>query len=876
MEQKDYRLAAIMFTDIHSFSRMMEKNEAGTLELLKLHNEMIIEIVKRHNGSVIKTIGDAFLVDFKSTVDALQSALEIQDKLYVYNKAHTSLPLLLRIGLHLGDIYFFENDALGEGINIASRLQSVAHPGCICMSQDVYNHVLNKIDFQAEKLGRVSLKNISKEIHAYEIKTPNIEFDPNHDKPRSGYKPGAFAQDSDIGSIKKSTIGSWDEEIKVDAESKGTRETEHEQSTSTKAQNSSVSPDFIKKRILDDIKLAGRRLTVDEVRARYAEYGQVTEDVIENLAQKGIISRYAEQNQSRANYDEGRTSYEERQPRSDDFIRPAMGTVNNILSMVEKGIEQAMQEETNNRSNRGERGRGQGPHYESRSLRREIKSQIKESLRSEFENQDKSDDKESKKISEWDKKLKGSHFKGGDEDKLSDWSLYKEEAAISAHKVGGSFIANVFTFLSISAFLIFLNIFTSPGFPWAFFPVAAWGMGIAEHFFASRRKNQKNHEIQKMPNLNADQLLLYKRLNRIKDSYLLHKVSAFTLSAFLIGVNLITSASFMWAFIPAFFLFASLFSHKAIQASKKIETENRLLRSLGVEGPWKRLFEKTRPSKLENKKSAQTENTTPVNSKYLDQYNQALSIKNSIIESLKGAKNKRGVPLTRDIVPELDHFIELVKVLSDRASETDAIIQSVPLENLQFEITDLQQKVGASDNPRMKKEYERSLFELTEQEKSFKELQNQHEMLNLRLKSSVNSLKQMQIDLGKLKSMPDADSDQTVAMVKQRTYELYQYLEDMKTGFYELGANDPYKELADIEVMEKELKLRMSADGYAERDFSAPKETQAPEESKEASQDKPLEVSKDTDTSVPKASGEADAPKSETETTEEKKPEDNA
>ncbi|MDP3178949.1 MAG: adenylate/guanylate cyclase domain-containing protein, partial [Spirochaetaceae bacterium] len=192
MEQKDYRLAAIMYTDIAGFSRMMEKDEAGTLDLLRFHNELIGEIVKRHHGTIIKTIGDALLVDFKNTVEALQSALEIQDKLYAHNKETSELPLLVRIGVHLGDIYFFENDALGEGINIAARLQSLARPGCICFSQDVYNLVLNKLEFRAKKLGKVSLKNITKEIHAYEITTPNVEFDPGKDKPRPGYKPGSY------------------------------------------------------------------------------------------------------------------------------------------------------------------------------------------------------------------------------------------------------------------------------------------------------------------------------------------------------------------------------------------------------------------------------------------------------------------------------------------------------------------------------------------------------------------------------------------------------------------------------------------------------------------------------------------------------------
>jgi hypothetical protein len=102
MEKKDYRLAAILYTDIAGFSKMMEKNEALTLELLNAHNRIVEDVVAAKGGKVIKTIGDAFLLDFKNTVDALQSAMDIQYRLYEYNREHPDLPLLVRIGLHLG------------------------------------------------------------------------------------------------------------------------------------------------------------------------------------------------------------------------------------------------------------------------------------------------------------------------------------------------------------------------------------------------------------------------------------------------------------------------------------------------------------------------------------------------------------------------------------------------------------------------------------------------------------------------------------------------------------------------------------------------------------------------------------------------------
>lgn len=182
MKQTDYRLAVIMYTDIVGFSKMMGENEAETLNVLRTHNRILDEAVEACHGTVIKTIGDAYMVDFRNTVEALQCAVEVQEKIYEYNKQTGSYILLVRIGLHLGDIYFYEKDAFGDGINIAARLQSFAKPGCICFSQDVFNQVLNKVDFHAEKLGRVSLKNINKEIHAYEIETKNTEFDTENEK----------------------------------------------------------------------------------------------------------------------------------------------------------------------------------------------------------------------------------------------------------------------------------------------------------------------------------------------------------------------------------------------------------------------------------------------------------------------------------------------------------------------------------------------------------------------------------------------------------------------------------------------------------------------------------------------------------------------
>ncbi len=165
------RLAAIMFTDIVGFSRQIGADEARMLRLLDVHNQLIHRAVADHHGHVIKTIGDAFLVDFPSVVHAVQCARAIQAQLHAYNaeKANDE-QIQARIGIHLGDIMQREGDVFGDGVNIASRLQELAAPDTICISQKVYEEVAKKVSLgPVVSLGRPKLKNIAERFAIYAL-----------------------------------------------------------------------------------------------------------------------------------------------------------------------------------------------------------------------------------------------------------------------------------------------------------------------------------------------------------------------------------------------------------------------------------------------------------------------------------------------------------------------------------------------------------------------------------------------------------------------------------------------------------------------------------------------------------------------------------
>ena len=168
------KLAAIMFTDIVGYSALAQKNEALALKLLEEHRQLLRPLFRKHQGTEIKTIGDAFLVEFASTLEAIRCAAEIQEVLKDYDTAASSqsVKIQIRIGLHMGDVVYRENDVFGDGVNIASRIEPLAKPGGICLSQQVYDQVHNKFGGKFIKLGAVTLKNVQTPLNVYRLLLP--------------------------------------------------------------------------------------------------------------------------------------------------------------------------------------------------------------------------------------------------------------------------------------------------------------------------------------------------------------------------------------------------------------------------------------------------------------------------------------------------------------------------------------------------------------------------------------------------------------------------------------------------------------------------------------------------------------------------------
>ena len=171
-EHVERRLAAILAADVAGYSRLMGANEEGTLAQLKsIRRALVDPTISAHRGRIVKTTGDGMLVEFASAVDAMRNAFAIQRGMAERN---TAVPqdqrIEFRVGIHVDDVIFDENDIFGDGVNIAARLEGIAEPGGIYISDDAYRQVRGKVDIACDDMGPQPLKNIAEPMRAWRVR----------------------------------------------------------------------------------------------------------------------------------------------------------------------------------------------------------------------------------------------------------------------------------------------------------------------------------------------------------------------------------------------------------------------------------------------------------------------------------------------------------------------------------------------------------------------------------------------------------------------------------------------------------------------------------------------------------------------------------
>ena len=171
-ERVERRLAAVLAADVAGYSRLMGRDEERTLANLKSFRKTLVDpAIVAHRGRIVKTTGDGMLVEFASAVDAARCAVEVQRGMAGQNAdVPQDLRIEFRIGIHVGDIIIDDNDIFGDGVNIAARLEGIAEPGGVCISDDAHRQIRGKIDIAFEDIGEQTLKNIVEPMHAWHIR----------------------------------------------------------------------------------------------------------------------------------------------------------------------------------------------------------------------------------------------------------------------------------------------------------------------------------------------------------------------------------------------------------------------------------------------------------------------------------------------------------------------------------------------------------------------------------------------------------------------------------------------------------------------------------------------------------------------------------
>ena len=159
------RLSAIVAADVAGYSRLMGLDEVGTARTLREHRKVTDALVAKHGGRLVKTTGDGVLLEFPSVVDAVECAVAVQAVMAQRNEGvPEDRRMLFRIGINLGDILIEGDDILGDGVNVAARLEGIAEPGGICISSSAYDQVSGKVAVEFTDLGEQSLKNIARPV----------------------------------------------------------------------------------------------------------------------------------------------------------------------------------------------------------------------------------------------------------------------------------------------------------------------------------------------------------------------------------------------------------------------------------------------------------------------------------------------------------------------------------------------------------------------------------------------------------------------------------------------------------------------------------------------------------------------------------------
>jgi hypothetical protein len=290
------------------------------------------------------------------------------------------------------------------------------------------------------------------------------------------------------------------------------------------------------------------------------------------------------------------------------------------------------------------------------------------------------------------------------------------------------------------------------------------------------RKQLELDDLLAVENLNRERLRILRKLHKEREKFGSQLVSSGMTSIFLVALNLITSPGFFWAIFPVGGMGIGLFAAYPNYQSKTRQLLARLQQAGAViRGKLSGLLWRRRRTGGSGVRFTPGESAS----------SQAEKLKTAVESQMKGFE-RGSSPIDEDFQPVLDNYVEQIRLLDHKNDELAQILNSIPTDELEQDMARLKRRRTEADDRGMVEEYDKSISEIERQQRSYTELKNEKERLELRMQSALNSLKQMQLDLARMKSLSGQAEHGSVHMLEDKSRELSEYLEDLRKGYDEL------------------------------------------------------------------------------------------
>ncbi len=350
-------------------------------------------------------------------------------------------------------------------------------------------------------------------------------------------------------------------------------------------------------------------------------------------------------------------------------------------------------------------------------------------------------------------------------------------------------------FVAVNGFLFLVNMLTSRGFPWFYFPLTAWAVGLLSHYQTVRNKRRSCGRLVAVETLTREQLRIITRIHKAEGRYRNHRAAFLSGSVFLIGTNYITSPVFPWFVFPVGSWLIGFVVHRAAHRAKlRMLTTN--LEGLGVS--W-RAFSKTLPlgpavgpgnagSILGTSPASGNDGHTSGDKslEYAQLLAEVAETRGALLQLTEANEEvrKRCGP---DFQLLLDNYTQQIDTLVRMNDELEKTLSTFSQEDLETELTALKSKHQEAESDYVRNEYTKTIQQYERQKASLSELKNQKEVIHLRLTGAMLSLKQMHLDLSHMSTMSSVTEPTSVKLLREKSDELSGYLEDLRQGYHELG-----------------------------------------------------------------------------------------